>query len=232
MVKRSDIAEKSETAMTYGKVDRSEARERDIGARYQHIRSRIDVARARTKLAEIDNTGFHCLLGQLDDNGVIFGADAVLPEDIARLHPRYGLTVALAGEAPLIWLNLFKHDSIAALVDTVVHEAIHSTVRLLGRLPRTPEPDEATAFYGEELVGLAGANLILHKIEFPADRQIAQNMIALDNCKEILGRLGCCERFLRARLVEAKAAADFFMDFWLEIVPPASKEVRSSSRRK
>jgi hypothetical protein len=227
MANRSD-----RVARAYGKLDRSEARERDIGARYQHIRRHIDVVRARGKLAEFDNAGFQGLLAQLDDNGVIFGADPVLPEDLARLHPRFGLTVVLAGKAPLIWLNLLKHDSIAALVDTVVHEAIHSTVRLLGRLPRTPEPDEAFASYGEEIVALAGANLILRKIAFPAHHEIQRNKVALFNCKKILSQLGCNEQFLRERLAEAELAANFFTDFSIEFACPTLEEVQSRSSRK
>ena len=218
--------------MAFGKLDRSEARERDIEARYQHIRSHIDVNRALSRLAEIENAGFQGVLAQLADIGVVVGADAVLPKDVARRHDRFGLTVVLPGKAPLIWLNLDKHDSVTALVDTVIHEAVHSTVRLLGRLPRTPEPDEVVASSGEEIVALTGANLILREIGFPAHREIAQNMIAFANHKEILGHLGCSEQFLGERLAGADAAADFFTDFGIELTNPTLDEIRSRSSRK
>ncbi|KQT12895.1 hypothetical protein ASG57_08050 [Bradyrhizobium sp. Leaf396] len=192
----------------------------------------MDVTEALSRLAAIENAGFQGLLAQLEDNGVILGADAVLPRDMARRHDRFGLTLVLPERAPLIWLNLLKHDSDAALVDTVVHEAVHSTVRLLERLPRSPEPDEVIASYGEEVVALTGTILILRKIAFPAHREIAQNLIALANCKKTLGQLGCSEQFMRERLAEAELAADFFTDFGIEVACPTLEEVQSRSGRK
>lgn len=118
-----------------------------------------------------------------------------------------------------------------SFVDTIVHEAVHSTIRHLGRLPRTPEPDEAIASYGEEVVALAGANLILRKIKFSARREIARNMIALANCKTVLGRLGCSEQFLRDRLTEAELAADFLTDFGIDVAAPTLEEIQSRSSR-
>lgn len=231
MAKRCDTLDLGESMRLRRKRDRSEARESDLAERYRQIRSRMDVAQALSRLAEIENAGFQGLLAQLNDNGVILGADAVLPKDMARRHDRFGLTLVLPGSAPLIWINLLKHDSVTGLVDTVVHEAVHSTVRLLGRLPRTPEPDEAIACYGEEIVALAGANLIMRKIGFSAPREIGQNMLALANCKNILGQLGCNEQFLRQRFAEVEAAADFFTDFGVEIGRPTLEEVQSRSSR-
>lgn len=232
MAHRSDTEDGREPTANHGQLDRSEARERDLVTRYQHIRSHMNVTAALRSLDRIDNAGFRAVLAQLADLGVIIGADAVLPEDLARRHDRLGLTLVLAGAAPLIWLNLFKHDSVAALVDTVVHEAVHATIRRLGRLPRTPEPDEAIASYGEEVVALAGANLILRKIAFPAHHEIEQNKMALAECRVVLHQLGCSEQFLRDRLGEGELAADFFTNFGIDVAPPTLEEIKSHSRRK
>lgn len=232
MAKRSDTADRREPTTGHGALDQSQARERDLAARYQYIYKHMNVTQALSKLDRIDNAGFQGVLAQLADIGVTIGADAVLPEDVARRHDRFGLTLVLAGAAPLIWLNLFKHDSASALADTLIHEAIHSTVRHLGRLPRTPEPDEAIASYGEEVVALAGANLILRKISFPAHHEIAQNMIGLDRCRAALHQLGCSEQFLHDRLSEAETAANFFTDFGIDVAPPTLEEIQLRSRRK
>ena len=221
-----------EPTTDHGQLDRSVARERDLATRYRHIGSHLDVTQALDRLDGIENAGFQDLLAQLADLGVIIGADAVLPRDMARRIDRFGLTLVLPEHMPLIWLNLLKHDSVAGLVDTVVHEAVHSTIRHLGRLPRTPEPDEAIASYGEEVVALAGTNLILRKIAFPAHHEIARNMIALANCKTVLGQLGCSERFLRDRLAEAEFAADFLTDFGIDVAAPTLEEIQSRAGRK
>ena len=231
MAKRSDTVDWREPTANHGQLNRSEVRERDLATRYQHIRSRIDMTRALERLVGIENAGFQGLLAQLADLGVVIGADAVLPRHLARRHDRFGLTLVLPGHAPLIWLNLLKHDGVAGLVDTVVHEAVHSTVRRLGRLPRTPEPDEAIASYGEEVVALAGANLILRRTAFPARREIARNTIALANCKKVLDRLGCSEQFVRDRLAEAERAANFFTDFGIDVAPPTLEDLQSRSGR-
>jgi hypothetical protein len=232
VVNRTDTADRRETTSVHAQLDRSEARERDLATRYRHIRTHMNVTQALSRLARIDNAGFQGVLAQLADIGVIIGADAVLPEDLARRHDRFGLTLVFAGAAPLIWLNLFKHDSESALADTLIHEAVHSTVRTLGRLPRTPQPDETIASYGEEVVALAGANLILRKIAFPAHHEIAQNMIALAKCRMVLHELGCSEQFVGDRLAEAELAANFFTDFGIDVAPPSLKEIQSGSRRK
>ncbi|KQT12621.1 hypothetical protein ASG57_06475 [Bradyrhizobium sp. Leaf396] len=232
MAKHSDTMGWRESTANYGQLDRSEARERDLATRYRHIRSHMDVTQALERLGGIENAGFQDLLAQLADIGVIIGADAVLPRDMARRSDRFGLTLVLAGSGPLIWLNLLKHDSVAGLVDTVVHEAVHSTIRHLGRLPRTPEPDEAIASYGEEVVALAGANLILRKIKFSARREIARNMIALANCKTVLGQLGCSEGFLRDRIAEAEVAASFLTDFGIDVAAPTLEAIQSRVGRK
>ena len=226
MAKRNDKTDVSDAVSAHGTLDRSEAFERELGVRYQHISSNIDPARARSELAKIKNAGFQDLLARLDDTGVMLGADAVLDKDSARHLPRFGLTLVLPARAPLIWLNLLKHDSITALVDTVVHEAVHSTVVELRRLPRTPEPEEKIASYGEEIVAFTGTNLILRTIRFPAYHEIARNMLAIDTCKEILGRLGCGEKFVRDRLAEAEAAADFFTDLTIAVRPPPWKRYK------
>ena len=232
MAKRSDTVDRREPTANHGQLNRSEVRERDLAMRYQHIRSRIDMTGALERLDEIENAGFQGLLAQLADLGVVIGADTVLPRHLARRHDRFGLTLVLPGHAPLIWLNLLKHDGVAGLVDTVVHEAVHSTVRRLGRLPRTPEPDEAITSYGEEVVALAGANLILRRIAFPAPREIARNMIALANCKTVLGQLGCSERFLRDRIAEAEVAASFLTDFGIDVAAPTLEAIQSRAGRK
>lgn len=231
MAKRSDTVDKREPTADHGQLDRSGPRESDLSKRYRHIRNHMDVTQALETLGKIENAGFQGLLAQLADLAVTIGADAVLPRDMARRSDRFGLTLALPGHTPLIWLNLLKHDSVAGLVDTVVHEAVHSTVRHLGRLPRTPEPDEAIASYGEEVVALAGTNLILRKIAFPAHHEMARNMIALANCKTALGQLGCSERFLRDRVAEAEVAADFLTDFGIDVAAPTLKEVQSRAGR-
>ena len=213
-------------------LDRSMARESELASRYRHIRSHMNVTQALEKLDGIENAGFPDLLAQLADLSVVIGADAVLPRHLARRQERFGLTLVVPGHEPLIWLNLLKHDNVAGLVDTVVHEAVHSTIRHLGRLPRTPEPDEAIASYGEEVVALAGANLILRRIAFPARREIARNMIALANCKTVLGQLGCSERFLSARIAEAEVAAAFFTDFGIDVAAPTLEEIQSRAGRK
>lgn len=230
MAKSSD-SDGPEPTTDHGQLDRSVARERDLATRYRHIRSHMNVTQALEKLGGIENAGFQDLLAQLADLGVIIGVDALLPRHLARRQERFGLTLVLPGHEPLIWLNLLKHDSVAGLVDTIVHEAVHSTIRHLGRLPRTPEPDEAIASYGEEVVALAGANLILRKIKFSARREIARNMIALANCKTVLGRLGCSEQFLRDRLTEAELAADFLTDFGIDVAAPTLEEIQSRSSR-
>lgn len=232
MTRRSDTIDRDEPTATHGHLDRSEARERDIAARYEYIRSHINMKQALERLDGIENTGFQSLLAQLTDLGVIIGGDAILPRRLARRHDRFGLTLVFPGHVPLIWLNLLKHESVAGLVDTVVHEGVHSTIRHLGRLPRTPEPDEAIASYGEEVVALAGANLILRKIKFSARREIARNMIALANCKTVLGQLGCSEWFLRDRIAEAEVAADFLTDFGIDVAAPTLEEIQSRAGRK
>lgn len=231
MSKPSDAVDGKEAIADPEQLDRSEARERDLIARYQHIRSHMNVTQALERLDQIENAGFQGLLAQLADLGVVIGADAVLPKHLARRHDRFGLTLVLPGHAPLIWLNLIKHDTTTDLVDTVAHEAVHSTVQLFGRLPRTPEHDETIASYGEELVALAGASLILRKIAFPARRQIARNTFALANCKTVLDRLGCSEEFVRHRLAAAEHAAKFFTDFGIDIALPTREEVQSRSGR-
>ncbi|KAB2760781.1 hypothetical protein E0H22_24870 [Rhodopseudomonas boonkerdii] len=213
-------------------LDRSMARESELASRYRHIRSHMNVTQALEKLDGIENAGFQDLLAQLADLSVVIGADAVLPRHLARRQERFGLTLVVPGHEPLIWLNLLKHDNVAGLVDTVVHEAVHSTIRHLGRLPRTPEPDEAIASYGEEVVALAGANLILRRIKFSARREIARNMIALANCKTVLGQLGCSERFLRDRIAEAEVAASFLTDFGIDVAAPTLEAIQSRAGRK
>ncbi|OYU91157.1 MAG: hypothetical protein CFE29_10245 [Bradyrhizobiaceae bacterium PARB1] len=208
------------------------ARESELASRYRHIRSHMNVTQALEKLDGIENAGFQDLLAQLADLSVVIGADAVLPRHLARRQERFGLTLVVPGHEPLIWLNLLKHDNVAGLVDTVVHEAVHSTIRHLGRLPRTPEPDEAIASYGEEVVALAGANLILRRIKFSARREIARNMIALANCKTVLGQLGCSERFLRDRIAEAEVAASFLTDFGIDVAAPTLEAIQSRAGRK
>lgn len=216
MEKRNASASEHELMTAQVKLGQSEVGARDLRARYEHIRASMNVTLALKKLDSIENYGFQGLLAQLVDNGVIIGADAVLPRKLARRHERFGLTLVIPGTAPLIWLNLLKHDNAADLVDTVVHEAIHSTVRIFGRHSQTPEPGEAIASLGEEIVALAGANLVLRKIAFSARRVIAQNTIAIANCKAVLRRLGCSEQFLCERLMEAEPAAAFFTDFGLD----------------
>ena len=213
-------------------LDRSMARESELASRYRHIRSHMNVTQALEKLDGIENAGFQDLLAQLADLSVVIGADAVLPRHLARRQERFGLTLVVPGHEPLIWINLLKHDNVAGLVDTVVHEAVHSTIRHLGRLPRTPEPDEAIASYGEEVVALAGANLILRRIKFSARREIARNMIALANCKTVLGQLGCSERFLRDRIAEAEVAASFLTDFGIDVAAPTLEAIQSRAGRK
>ena len=213
-------------------LDRSMARESELASRYRHIRSHMNVTQALEKLDGIENAGFQDLLAQLADLSVVIGADAVLPRHLARRQERFGLTLVVPGHEPLIWLNLLKHDNVAGLVDTVVHEAVHSTIRHLGRLPRTPEPDEAIASYGEEVVALAGANLILRRIKFSARREIARNMIALANCKTVLGQLGCSERFLCDRIAEAEVAASFLTDFGIDVAAPTLEAIQSRAGRK
>ncbi len=231
MTKRSDTADRREPTTGHGQLDQSHARERDLATRYQYICRHMNVTQALSRLDRIDNAGFQGVLAQLADIGVIIGADAVLPEDLAQRQDRFGLTLVLAGAAPLIWLNLFKHDSASALADTLIHEAVHSTVRILGRLSRTPEPDEAIASYGEEVVALAGANLILRKIAFPAHHEIAQNTITLARCRSVLHQLGCSEQFLRDRLAEAELAANFFTDFGINVAHPTLEDIQSRSDR-
>lgn len=56
-------------------------------------------------------------------------------------------------------------------------------------------------------------------------------MIALANCKTVLGRLGCSEQFLRDRLTEAELAADFLTDFGIDVAAPTLEEIQSRSSR-
>jgi hypothetical protein len=216
-----------ELTTVQGIIDQSEDRAHDLAGRYRHIRNHMNVNQAMSRLSGIANDGFQGILAQLIDCGVFIGADAVLPRKLARRHERFGLTIVIPGSAPLIWLNLLKHDSTCALVDTVVHEAIHSTGRILGRHVQTPQPDEAIASYGEEIVALVGANLILGKIAFSARRQVAQNILALTNCNIALRRLGCSERFLSERFAEAELAAAFLTDVGIEIACPTLETVQS-----
>lgn len=196
--------------------------------RYDHISRNIDEARAREQLAEVNNVGFEGVLTMLDDIGTIVGADAVFTDEEAVAQPRFGLTLVIPErDRPLIWLNLRKHKTLEELVDTVVHEAVHATVRVLNRRQRTPQPEEAFAYLAEEIVALAATNLILRRIEFPALHQIARNMIGIDRCKNMLGRLGCDAQFLGDRFAEAEAAAAFFTETLIHFGPPNEARVRA-----
>ena len=208
-------------------LNTSEAGERDLEARYEHIRRSVDVARAGAELAKVDNAGFQELLALLDDLDVTVGADAVFSESWARAQPRFGLTLVLPGRRPLIWLNLFKHMSVAALVDTVVHEAIHATVSILRRYPRTPQPNEEIAYHGEELVALTSANHILTKINFPAQQEVTINIMAIEAQKVTLRQLGCAEPFMHARAAEGEAAAALLTDHLIKVDVPTLAEIRA-----
>ncbi|MGL3107265.1 hypothetical protein [Bradyrhizobium sp. BR 1432] len=199
-----------------------------ITARYDYILRNMNERQARAALAGVNNAGFQDFLTMLDDIGAIIGADAVFTNAQALAEPRFGSTIVIPERArPLSWLNLRKHRTIEELVDTVVHEAVHATVRVLKRHQRTPEPEELIAYHGEEIVAMAATNLILRKIEFPAYHQIARNMITIDECKNKLSRLGCNAQFLRERFAEAAAAEAFFTDSFLEFGAPTAVEVRT-----
>lgn len=227
MADDSNTVGQSKMAIGFAELDQSDARERDLRDRYQHIQAHINVERARCKLARIANEGFQNLFASLDDIGAIIGADAVFTRQQARHQPRFAATLVLPGCAPLTWLNLLKHDDDESLVDTVIHEAIHATVCVLGRLPRSPQLDEPIAYHGEEVVALVGTNIVLQKIGFRAPVQFVCNKIAVDQCQENLVRLGCNEQFLQARLAEAKIAASFLTDFEIKIAPPTLEEVQA-----
>lgn len=202
-------------------------------ARYDYILRNTNEAQARAALEGVNNAGLQDLLMVLDDIRAIVGVDTILTDAQALAQPRFGLTLVIPERArPLIWLNLRKHKTMEELVDTIVHEAVHATVRVLQRHARSPEPHERITYHGEEIVALAATNLILRKIEFPAHHQIARNVIAVDNCKNILGQLGCSEQFLRDRLAEADVAADFFTDFGIEITVPILEEVQARCDRR
>jgi len=200
------------------KFGKSAARERDLERRYRYIRGTLDVAGARAELGKIENAGLRNLLGQLDDLDVIIGADSVLSPVLAMAQPRLAMTIVIPKRRPLIWLNLVKHcGRPAALVDTLAHEAIHTTVLMLGRLPRTPQPEEEIAYHAEEIVALTGANHILTEIKFPAKQQVVQNLAAIENHKTLLTQLGCSEEFLRSKADEGAAAKAFLMDHLIKM---------------
>lgn len=205
---------------------KSAARERELERHYHYIRGTLDVAGARAELEKIDNAGIRILLGQLDDLDVIIGADSVLPPVLAMAQPRLAMTLVIPKRRPLIWLNLVRHRGrTAALVDTLAHEAIHTTVVLLGRHPRTPQLEEEIAYHAEEIVALTGANHILATIDFPAKQQFAQNLAAIENHKTILTQLGCSEEFLREKTDEGAAAKAFLMDHLIKM--PTSTDLSS-----
>ncbi len=208
-------------------LNTSDADDRDLEARYEHIRRSVDVARAGTELTKVDNAGFQDLLALLDDLDVIVAADAVFSEALARVAPRFGLTLVLPGRRALIWLNLFKHTSVGALVDTVAHEAILATVSILRRYPRTPQPNEEIAYHGEEIVALTGANRILTKINFPAQQEVAINMMAIEAHKVTLRQLGCAEAFMHARAAEGETAAALLTDHLIKVGVPTLAEIRA-----
>lgn len=198
--------------------------------RYDYISQCLSQAEACSELAAIDHDGFRDLLSVLDDLGVIIGYDILLNDRSAVDYPRFATTLVLPDRPPLIWVNRRKHLSLAELVDTIVHEAIHSTVRCLKRHLETPQPDIETTYYGEELVSLAGTNIILHVIQFPAQQQVARNLIAIEQCRSILFRLGCDERFLRHRFMEADAAAAFLTDVGIKVAIPSLEALNRRSR--
>jgi hypothetical protein len=57
-------------------------------------------------------------------------------------------------------------------------------------------------------------------------------MIALANCKTVLGQLGCSERFLRDRIAEAEVAASFLTDFGIDVAAPTLEAIQSRAGRK
>jgi len=202
--------------------------QRELQRRYNHIRQHLDVRGARIQLSSIGNAGFQELLERLDDLNIIVGADALLPADGAQALPRFGLTLVIPGRPPLIWLNLLKHSYSMALVDTVAHEAIHATVKLLGRHPQTPQPTNELAYHAEEIVALRGANWILNQIEVSANRQITQNLATIDHHAEILIRLGRSPAFLRQKAADGITAARFLMEpHLIEVVAPNLAELNA-----
>lgn len=211
----------------------SRAREREIEGRYEQIRRSLNISQAGVELAQIQNDGFRTLLSQLDNLGVVIGADSVLPPVLAIAQPRLAVTLVLQKRRPVIWLNLVKHGGrVAVLVDTVAHEAIHSTVVMLKRHRRSPQPDEEIAYHGEEIVALTGANHILAEINFPAKRQIEMNVDAIESHKAILRQLGCTEEFLAERAADGAAAKAFLMDHLLKMKMPTLAEIRARRPRR
>jgi len=186
--------------------------QRELRRRYDQIRSNISIDQARVTLAAIGNAAFQRLVMRLDALDVVVGAECLMPAHVARCHPRLGLTLALPGRKPMIWLNLAKHRDDASLIDTVAHESIHATIIMLGRSRQTPQPDSTINYHAEEIVALSGANWILKEIAFPAKREMALNRAAILQLRPTLVGLGCTEQFIQEKVEQGVRAGKFLLD--------------------
>lgn len=179
--------------------------------RYVWIRARMDFHKMDSALRGILNDGFQRLVRRSLDLKIEIGADAAFSPFEAQQTPRLGLTIVLPDRPPLIWVNLLKHKSMAELVDTVVHEAIHATSGLIGRHQVLPELDNERLYLGEEICALVGANRLMKTIQFPAEHEISRNHDTLRSHSARLRGLGCDRRFIRERESEGRCAADFLV---------------------
>lgn len=105
------------------------------------------------------------LLQRLEQLGVLLLADHPKWDRISVKTQRLGSSVIVPGRQSIIWINFIRHNLpntntliVPELIDTIFHEAIHTTGTLLGRFIIQPEDLAALDYIVEEVCALAGTS--------------------------------------------------------------------------
>lgn len=98
---------------------------------------------------------------------VLLLADHPKWDKVSIKTPRLGSAVIVPGRQTLIWINFVRHYVpntreiiIPELIDTVAHEAIHTTGTFLQRFSIQPEDPATLEYMVEEVCALAGTSAL------------------------------------------------------------------------
>jgi len=107
------------------------------------------------------------LLQRLEALGVALLADHPKWDKVSIRTLRLGLASIVPGRQTVIWVNFVRHyvpgtrDIIVPeLIDTIAHEAIHTTGTLLQRFVLQPEDPATLEYMEEEVCALAGTSAL------------------------------------------------------------------------
>lgn len=107
------------------------------------------------------------LLQHLEALGVVLLADHPKWDRVSITTPRLGSAVVVSNRQTLIWINFVRHYVpntrnliVPELIDTIAHEAIHTTGPLLQRFVVQPEDPATLEYMVEEVCALAGTSAL------------------------------------------------------------------------